>query len=87
MSHNSAQQDSTKNPVEIETTDYARGLLEIGGYDGNDFYLLDPFVVTENGEWKAYMYGNESGVFRYNSFWDMMQHTYFLSFVNDFPFP
>lgn len=40
-----------------------------------DIWLLNPLVVTSEGEWEAWHdTGHEYGPFRYKSFWDMVQN-------------
>ncbi|MGW5178534.1 SMI1/KNR4 family protein [Streptomyces sp. NPDC004082] len=45
--------------------------------NATDVYLLNPCVVTEDGEWEAwYMAHWMPGVVRYRSFWDLMNDEY-----------
>jgi SMI1 / KNR4 family (SUKH-1) len=41
---------------------------------GSAMYLLNPEIVTEDGEWEAWMMAHWlPGAHRYRSFWDLMQ--------------
>lgn len=57
-------------------TEYLPSLLDIsplGDYD-SAIYLLNPRVVTAEGEWEAWFLATWlPGAARYRSFWDMMQ--------------
>jgi hypothetical protein len=55
--------------------------LRIGDYDGNDYYLLNPLVVNQAGEWEAWTWLKEGGAQRYPSFWEMMQAIYYSTFL------
>lgn len=58
-------------------TEYLPSLLDIsplGDYD-SAIYLLNPCVVTAEGEWEAWFMANWlPGAARYRSFWEMMRH-------------
>jgi hypothetical protein len=68
------EQDSISMRVE-----YLRSALEISDFDARDgaIYLLNPQVVTPEGEWEAwYLASWLPGATRYCSFWEMMQAEY-----------
>ena len=54
--------------------EYMQTALEISSdYDGY-IYLLNPRIITEDGEWEAWDFGNKLvGAHRYRSFRDMME--------------
>ncbi len=60
-------------------TAYFPDLLSIAEEDGGSYYLLNPKVVFEDGEWEAWMYHPRGGVGveRYRSFAEMMRNEYF----------
>lgn len=43
---------------------------------GTAFYLLNPHIVTADGEWEAWFFDLEIGAIRYRSFWELMQAEY-----------
>lgn len=46
-------------------------------YLDGEFYLLNPQVVTPEGEWEAWFFANWlPGASRYRSFWELMQAEY-----------
>jgi hypothetical protein len=53
--------------------DYWRATLAIAGRCGVWTYLLNPLVVTPDGEWEAWLFHGE-GAWRYRTFWDLMQN-------------
>jgi len=60
--------------------------LEISDRGDDSIYLLNPKIVTEDGEWEAWLFANWiPGAIRYRSFWDLMQAEYknFLDSLND----
>jgi SMI1 / KNR4 family (SUKH-1) len=64
-------QDSTSLRVE-----YLKTALEISQqeYAGMAIYLLNPQVITDAGEWEAWVFAHWlPGANRYPSFWDLMQ--------------
>lgn len=74
------QQDCSKLRV-----GYLRTALEISDKGESSIYLLNPQVVTENGEWEAWFFGDWlPGADRYRSFKEMMQAEYriFLELTN-----
>ena len=65
-------QDCSKLRVE-----YLRTALEISDRGESSIYLLNPQVVTEDGEWEAWFFGDWlPGADRYRSFQEMMQAEY-----------
>ena len=66
------RQDCSKLRVEYLTT-----MLEISEKGESSIYLLNPQVVTEDGEWEAWFFGDWlPGADRYRSFQLMMQAEY-----------
>lgn len=66
------QQDCSKLRI-----DYLKTALEISDKGESSIYLLNPQVVTENGEWEAWFFGDWlPGADRYRSFREMMQAEY-----------
>jgi hypothetical protein len=56
--------------------EYLRSALQISACEvaGTATYLLNPQVVTVNGEWEAWIYAHWfPGAYRYRSFWELMQ--------------
>ena len=65
-------QDCSKLRVE-----YLQTALEISDKGDAAIYLLNPQVITEDGEWEAWFFGNWlPGADRYRSFREMMQAEY-----------
>jgi SMI1 / KNR4 family (SUKH-1) len=67
--------------VDICNSNYLEYLLDtlvisIQHIDGEYFYLLNPNVVTANGEWEAINFTWVGGENQYPSFWDLMQREY-----------
>ncbi|HEX5414442.1 MAG TPA: SMI1/KNR4 family protein [Chloroflexota bacterium] len=57
--------------------EYLKTALEISDTGDSGIYLLNPRVVTADGEWEAWFFANWlPGAVRYRSFWDMMQGEY-----------
>jgi hypothetical protein len=66
------EQDCSKLRVE-----YLRTAIEISDVVGDAIYLLNPQVVTEEGEWEAWFFGDWlPGADRYRSFREMMEAEY-----------
>ena len=62
--------------------EYLPTALEISDVGDSAIYLLNPQVVTPDGEWEAWFFASWlPGANRYHSFWDLMQaeHKNFLS--------
>jgi hypothetical protein len=58
-------------------TEYLKTALEISDAGDSAILLLNPQVVTAEGEWEAWFFGNWlPGAARYRSFWDLMQAEY-----------
>lgn len=58
-------------------SEYLQTALQISAveYAGTAVYLLNPRVVTPEGEWEAWLWAHWlPGARRYRSFWDMMRH-------------
>ena len=56
---------------------YLQDALQISAeeYGGSAVYLLNPKVITDNGEWEALYFASWiPGADRYPSFWDLMQN-------------
>jgi hypothetical protein len=52
-------------------------MLEVSDIGDSAILLLNPEVVTPDGEWEAWDFANwHPGAVRYRSFWDMMQALY-----------
>jgi cell wall assembly regulator SMI1 len=57
--------------------EYLPTMLEVSDTGQEAIYLLNPNIVTPEGEWEAWFFGNWlPGADRYRSFWDMMQAEY-----------
>ncbi len=57
--------------------EYLRTALEISGWGDSAICLLNPQVVTPEGEWEAWFFANWlPGANRYRSFWELMQGEY-----------
>lgn len=55
-------------------TEYLQTALEISEESDGSIYLLNPQVVTPDGEWEAWLFADWlPGAHRYRSFWEMMQ--------------
>jgi hypothetical protein len=58
-------------------TEYLTTALEISDVGDSAILLLNPQVVTPEGEWEAWFFANWlPGAARYRSFWDLMQAEY-----------
>lgn len=58
---------------------YLQTTLEISDREraGTAVYLLNPQIVTPEGEWEAWFFAHWiPGATRYRSFWELMQHEY-----------
>jgi hypothetical protein len=57
--------------------EYMQTALEISDTGDSAIYLLNPKVVTDEGEWEAWFFANWlPGAYRYRSFWEMMESQY-----------
>ncbi len=57
--------------------EYLQTALELGDIVDNSVYLLNPQIVTSDGEWEAWFFAQWlPGACRYRSFWDLMQAEY-----------
>lgn len=64
------EQDSCKFRDE-----YWRATLAISGIGDSAIYLLNPLVVTTDGEWEAWCFANWfPGARRHRTFWELMQY-------------
>lgn len=73
------EQDSDKIRVE-----YLQTALEVSDVSDSTVLLLNPQVVTAEGEWEGWFFASWlGGAKRYQSFWDMMQdqHQIFLDLL------
>ena len=62
-----------QDPV-LFRVEYLQTALEISAEGDSAIYLLNPKVVTPDGEWEAWFFANWlPGAKRYRSFWEMMQ--------------
>jgi hypothetical protein len=62
--------------------EYLKTTLEISDIGDSAILLLNPQVITEDGEWEAWMLANWlPGASRYRSFWDLM-HAMYEDFVS-----
>jgi hypothetical protein len=65
-----------QDPIHIRT-EYLPTMLEISDTGQEAIYLLNPNIVTPEGEWEAWFFTNWlPGAERYRSFWEMMQAEY-----------
>ena len=56
---------------------YLQTSLEISDLGDSAIYLLNPQIITQEGEWEAWMFATWlPGARRYRSFWDLMQAEY-----------
>jgi hypothetical protein len=54
--------------------EYLQTSLEISAEGDSAIYLLNPKIITPEGEWEAWFFANWlPGATRYRSFWEMMQ--------------
>jgi hypothetical protein len=61
----------------ILRTEYMQTALEISDVGDSAIYLLNPQIVTPDGEWEAWFVATWlPGANRYHSFWEMMQGEY-----------
>lgn len=61
--------------------EYLQTALQISGEGEQAYYLLNPKIITDNGEWEAWFFAEWlPGTRRYRSFWELMQaeHQIFL---------
>jgi SMI1 / KNR4 family (SUKH-1) len=62
------QQDGTAR------LEYLQSALEISRDSDGDIYLLVPDIVSDGGEWEAWIFSNRiAGAYRYKSFYHLMQ--------------
>ena len=65
-----------QDPVTLRV-EYLQTALEISDVGDSAIYLLNPQVVTEEGEWEAWFFANWlPGAARYRSFQEMMEAEY-----------
>ncbi|GAA4054797.1 hypothetical protein GCM10022248_22720 [Nonomuraea soli] len=62
----------------IHTRDeYIPDTLRIGRYVEGQTLMLNPHVVTPDGEWEAWDFSiDHPGAVRYRSFWEFMRHSF-----------
>ena len=57
--------------------EYMRSCLEVSEWGDSAIYLLNPTIVTSDGEWEAWFYASWlPGAERYRSFYELMQGQY-----------
>ena len=57
--------------------EYMRSCLEVSEWGDSAIYLLNPTIVTSDGEWEAWFYASWlPGAERYRSFYELMQSEY-----------
>lgn len=57
--------------------DYLRTALCVSDPEASELYLLNPRIVTPEGEWEAWFFADWlAGARRYRSFWDLMREEY-----------
>ena len=64
-----------------ERLEYLPSMLEVSDVGDAAILLLNPEIVSPDGEWEAWDFANwHPGAWRYRSFWEMMQalHSIFL---------
>ena len=67
-----AQYGAHQNPVHVRA-EYLYSSLQISDLFDGYVYLLNPKIVTTNGDWEAWEFGSKiPGATRYRSFWEMM---------------
>ena len=67
---------SEQNPGHIRP-EYMRSCLEVSEWGDSAVYLLNPTIVTSDGEWEAWFYASWlTGADRYRSFYELMQGQY-----------
>ncbi len=74
-----------QNPSKLRD-EYLQIVLEISDIGDSALYLLNPQVVTEDGEWEAWFFASWlPGANRHRSFWELMQAEYerFLSLKDE----
>jgi SMI1/KNR4 family protein SUKH-1/HEAT repeat protein len=60
---------------------YLQSAVQISEVGDAAVYLLNPLVMTDDGEWEAWFFASWApGAWRYRSFWDLM-HAEYASFV------
>jgi hypothetical protein len=58
----------------LTRSQYMKTALQISSTRDGDVFLLNPKIKDTRNEWEAWDFGNKnSGAYRYQSFWDMMQ--------------
>ena len=68
--------DQTQDPARFRV-EYLESALEVSDIGDSAIYLLNPKVVTPNGEWEAWLFANWlPGASRHRSFAELMQAEY-----------
>jgi hypothetical protein len=66
-----------RRQTEAIRTEYLHTALEISDIGDSAIFLLNPQIVTPDGEWEAWFFANWlPGARRYRSFWELMQGEY-----------
>ena len=65
-----------QDPITLRV-EYLQTALQISDVGDSSIYLLNPQVVTEEGEWEAWFFANWlPGAARYRSFQELMKEEY-----------
>jgi hypothetical protein len=66
-----------QDPALTMRFEYLASALEISDIDDGKIFLLNPQIITSEGEWEAWYFSNWlPGAMRYRSFWELMQAEY-----------
>jgi len=69
--------DYSRGQQPVVRTEDLHAALQIGDWGDDALYILNPHIVTDDGEWQAWYYSSHlPGFVRYPSFQEMMQATY-----------
>jgi len=68
---------SLKPPPELAYMTHLKATLEISDEGDSAIYLLNPLVISPDGEWEAWFFASWlAGAERYSSFWELMLAEY-----------
>jgi hypothetical protein len=74
----------SQDPIHIRT-EYLKTIFEIGYGQDNVFILLNPMIVTDEGEWETWFFASWlPGAVRYQSFYEFVKARH-IEFVNSSP--